>query len=175
MSKSNPAKAEHEAKAQAEADHKEAVAAIARETMTGDLRDCILDFLKHDKNPLPWNMQGEGAQRETVEKVTKAVQSAVEKVVHIISADARPTIVATLKKVTIGDETKAEVSIGKTNPLRHALFDSQGQEVLIVVTDAAPYEGEKAPVKIDPDQHVLPGTDDEDDDGSVFDNTNAGR
>ena len=51
MSKSNPAKAEHEAKAQAEADHKEAVAAIARETMTGDLRDCILDFLKHDKNP----------------------------------------------------------------------------------------------------------------------------
>ena len=163
-------------RSQEEADKEnEQVADIARETMAGDLRDCILDFMKHDKNPLPWNLQGESSQRETVEKVTSAVRVAVEKAVHIIAADARPTIVATLKKVTIGDEIKAELALGKGNPLRHALSDSQGQEVLIVVIASDPYEGEKAPVTISPDQHVLPGTDDDEDDGSVFDKTPSGR
>ena len=149
---------------------------IARETMTGDLRDCILDFLKHNNNPLPWNVQSEGQQRETVEKVTKACLYAVERCVKIISADARPTIVATLKKVVVGDEIKAEIALGKSNPLRHDLCDSQGKEVLIIVTASDPYIGESAPVEITPDQHVLPGTEDDgDDDGSVFDKTPSGR
>lgn len=152
--------------------HREKVAAIARETMTGDLRDCILDFLKHNTNPLAWNLQGEAVQRDTIEKVTKAAQSAVEKCVLILASDARPTIVANLKKVTVGDEIKAEVTLGKSNPLRHALIDSQGMEVLIIVTDSAPYEGEKAPVEVKPDQGNLIEDDEE---GSVFDNTPSGR
>lgn len=151
--------------------HQERVAAIARETMTGDLRDCILDFLKHNNNPLPWNVQSEGAQRDTVEKVTNAVQTAVEKCVLLIASDARPTIVATLKKVTVGDAIKAEVVLGKNDPQRHNLIDSQGMSVLIIVTDSAPYEGEKAPVDITADQGNLM----DDDDGSVFDKTPAGR
>lgn len=112
------------AKSQTEAQHRERVAAIARETMTGDLRDCILDFLKHNNNPLPWNVQGEGAQRDTVEKVTKAVQTAVEKCVLLIASDARPTIVANLKKVTVADEIKAVVTLGKGDPQRHNLIDA---------------------------------------------------
>ena len=156
-----------------EKQHRERVAAIARETMTGDLRDCILDFLKHNNNPLPWNVQSEGAQRDTVEKVTNAVQTAVEKCVLLIASDARPTIVATLKKVTVSDEIKAEVIMGKSDPQRHNLIDAQGMTVLIIVTDSAPYEGEKAPVDIKKDQGNL--IDDGDDDGSVFDKTPAGR
>jgi len=164
---------EADKEAETEAQHRERVAAIARETMTGDLRDCILDFLKHNNNPLPWNVQGEGAQRDTVEKVTKAVQTAVEKCVLLIASDARPTIVANLKKVTVADEIKAEVTLGKGDPQRHNLIDAQGMTVLIIVTDSAPYEGEKAPVDIKADQGNL--IDGDDDDGSVFDKTPAGR
>lgn len=148
---------------------------IARETMTGDLRDCLLDFMKHDKNPLPWNLQGENAQRDTIDKVEGAVKSAVEKVVHIIAADGRQTILAKLKKVTVGDDIKAEVTLGKSNPLRHALYDSQGMDVLIVVTSSDPYDGEKSPVHIEPDQRVLPGSDDDEDDGPIMDRTPSGK
>ena len=56
---------------------KERAERIAKVTMTGDLRDCILDFLKHDKNPLPWNLQGEDDQANTIEKVENAVRYTV--------------------------------------------------------------------------------------------------
>ena len=149
---------------------------IARETMTGDLRDCILDFMKHDKNPLPWNLQGENAQRETIEKVEKAVKSAVEKAVHIIAADARAVIVAKLDQVTVKDGIKATVSLSKADPLRHDLVDSQGLDVLMVVSSVETYKGEKKPVKITPDQKVLPGTDDDgEDDEPIFDKTPSGK
>ena len=129
--------------------------------------------MKHDKNPLPWNMQGAAAQRSTVEKVTAAVQTAVEKAVLLIASDDRPTIISKLKKVTVGDEIKAEVTLGKGNPYRLNLIDSQGLDVLIVVTDATPYEGEKKAVYIKEDQgNLLDG--DGDDDKPIFDNTTSG-
>jgi hypothetical protein len=39
---------------------------LASETLSGDLRDFILDRLKHQHNPLPWNMRPEADQRETI-------------------------------------------------------------------------------------------------------------
>ena len=153
----------------------EATDQIARDTMTGDLRDCLLDFLKNDKNPLPWNLQGESSQRETIEKVERAVRHAVERCVRIIASEARSVIVAKLEQVTVKDGFKAVVSLSsKSDPLRHELVDAQGQEVLLVVSGSDPFSGERSPVEVQPDQHVLSGTD-EDDEGSVFDRTPSGR
>lgn len=143
---------------------------LARETMTGDLRDCLLDFLKHEKNPLPWNMRTEDAQREAIEKCSRAAMAAVERAVSIIAADGRPTILATCDQVTVKDGIKAVVSLSKSDALRHELVDSQGKTVLIVVTDADRYEGEREPAVPQPNQPDL-----SDGDGPVFDNTDAGK
>lgn len=132
---------------------------IARETMTGDLRDCLLDFLKHDKNPLPWNMQGEQQQQDAIDKVTKAVNHAVEKAVTIIAAGGRATIRATVDQVVIKDGLKATLTMSKADPLRHELSDAQGNVVLLVVCDKDAYEGERKAALPDPDQPKLIGDD----------------
>ena len=128
---------------------------IARDTMTGDLRDCLLDFLKHEKNPLPWNLQTENQQRDAIEKVTSAVAMAVEKAVAIIAADGRAVIKATVDQVTVKEGIKAVLTLGKTDPLRHDLVDAQGDVVLVVVSNKDAYEGERKAALPDPDQPPL--------------------
>lgn len=132
---------------------------LARETMTGDLRDCLLDFLKHDKEVLPWNMLSEEKQSDKIEKVTKAVNVAVEKAVAIMAADGKTTIKGNLEKITIKDGIKAEITMSQSDSQRHSLVDAQGHTVLIIVADKAKYEGERKPAKPDPDQPSLPGND----------------
>lgn len=128
---------------------------LARETMTGDLRDCLLDFMKHDKEVLPWNMLSEEKQADKIEKVTKAVNLAVEKVVGIIAADGKTTIKATLEKITIKDGIKAELSFSQFDTQRHALIDAQGSAIHLVVADKEAYEGERKAAKPEPNQRKL--------------------
>lgn len=132
-------------------------AGIARDTMTGDLRDCLLDFLKHEKNPLPWNMRTEDQQSEAIEKCTKAAQHAAEKAVSIIAADGRAVIKAKVDKVLFKDGIKAEVTMSKSDPLRHQLADAQGDVVLMVVADVNAYEGERKAARPAPDQPDMIG------------------
>lgn len=134
---------------------------IARHTMTGDLRDCLLDFMKHEKNPLPWNMRPASDQAHVIEKVTKAVTVAVEKAVNIIAADGRATIVGKLEKITVKDGIKAEVSLSKGDPQRHSLVDCQGDVVLMVIASGDAYDGERRAALPDPDQPSMLGDDDE--------------
>lgn len=129
---------------------------IARETMTGDLRDLILDFLKNDKNPLTWNLRGEQEQMDVIARVELAVNYAAERAVKLIAADGRKTITARLDKVVIKDDIQALLVLSKDNPDRHYVFDSQGTPVLIVVADADEFTGERAPVAINPKQASLP-------------------
>ncbi len=166
---------ENEAGKQTREQRQESAAQIARDTMTGDLRDCLLDFLKHEKNPLPWNMQGEKQQRETIAKVEKAVGLAVEKVVRIIASEGRTVVEGSLKKFDASDSgaIKLTVTINSNHPLRHAVLDSRGKPILLVVAGHDEYVGEKAPAKVDPDQRVLPEIGD--DAPPVFDKTKAGK
>lgn len=136
-------------------DARGAVSKLSRETMTGDLRDCLLDFLKHEKNPLPWNMQTEEQQRNAIEKVTKAVDTAVAKAVSIIAADGRTVIKGNLIKIQIKDGIQLQVNTSKQDPLRHALIDSQGEEILLVLAGHAAYTGERKAAKPEPNQRKL--------------------
>lgn len=146
---------------------------IARETMTGDIRDCILDVLKHGLGK-PWEQHSEFEQRDLVDKAEKAARESVNNAVDIIVADGRPTIVADLESITVKDGIKAIVKLSKGDELRHNLIDSQGKTVLLVVTDKDSYKGEKAPAAIDKDQPSLPMTEANENDKPVFDNTDAG-
>lgn len=130
---------------------------LAAETLTGDLRDFILDRLRHEQSKRPWHERSEADQRDTVHQVETAVRRAVTAAVEIIAAGGKRTIKATLESVTIKDGIKATLTMSKHDENRHNLADAQGSAVLIVVADPEDFTGERAEVEIRPDQSELIG------------------
>ncbi len=128
---------------------------LAVETLTGDIRDFMLDRLKHEQNKRPWHERSEADQRDTVHMVEVAVRDVVTKAVEIIAASGRRTIKAKLAQVVVKDGMKAQLELSRFDELRHALSDSVGKQVLIVVADPDDFTGERAPVEIKADQGDL--------------------
>lgn len=128
---------------------------IARATLTGDVRDIILNDMKERKTSLPWNLRTEDQQAELIAQVTSMSLSIVERVVEIVAAGGRRTIRANLTKITIKDGIKAEIELSKQDEQRHELFDSQGSMVMIVIADAEIYEGDRKPVTIEGPQKEM--------------------
>ena len=123
---------------------------IARETLTGDIRDIMLNDMKERKAGLPWNLRSEAQQAEIIDQVTRMSESIVARCVAIVAAGGRKNIYAKLNKITIKDGIKAEIELPKTDEQRHTLFDSQGAMVMIVIADPEPFTAERAPVPITP-------------------------
>lgn len=141
---------------------------IAKHTLTGDLRDAILQIVQTQKKP--WQQLSENEQTLVVNNVQERVQHMVTKVVDIISADGRKTIIGNLVSIQVKDGFKATVSLPKDSELSHDLIDAQGSLVALVVADREAYTGEKAPAKVDKDQKELAVND-----KPVFDNSKAGQ
>lgn len=129
---------------------------LAAETLTGDLRDFILDRLRHEQNKRPWHERSEAEQRDTVHQVETAVRHAVTRAVEIIAAGGLRTIKATIEQVTVKDGIKATLTMSKFDENRHNLIDATGSTVLLVVADPEDFTGERAEVEIKPDNPGLP-------------------
>lgn len=139
----------------------EAALKIARETLTGDIRDIILNDLKDRKTSLPWSMRKEAEQEEVIASVTRLAEGIVARAVKIVAAGGRKTIHARLKKVTVQDDIQAVLELSKADQQRHELIDATGASVLVVVADSEIYEGEREPAFASPDQSsILDGDDD---------------
>lgn len=129
---------------------------IAAETLTGDLRDLVLDTLRYEQDKRPWNFRSEADQRETASRIERAAHDWARKAVELLAAGGKRTIRATIEQVVVKDGIKAVLTMSKFDELRHNLIDAQGSAVLIVVADSEAFEGERAPVDIKPDQPVMP-------------------
>ncbi len=128
---------------------------IAAATMVGDLLGALVDEIR--TMPDVWQKTGEEKQGHIIERLTRRVESAVRAAVHIIAADGKPQIVATLEGVGLKDKIKATLIVAHGgNPLLHELFDSVGETVLIVLPNSKQFGGGKDQVKPDPDQPTLP-------------------
>jgi methionyl-tRNA synthetase len=125
---------------------------LAVKTMTGDLRDIFLAKLRYEQDKRPWSDRSENEQRETIHYVETAIQEAVRSAVEMIAAGGLPTIKATLDQVVVKDGLKLVLVMDRSNEQRHAIMDATGGTVLLVVADASNYMGERAPVKVTPDQ-----------------------
>ena len=128
---------------------------IAVETLSGDIRDFILDRLRHEQSKMPWHQRSEADQRDTVHQVEAAVQDVVRRAVELIAAQGLRTIKATLEQVTVKDGIVGKLVMSKFDAQRHALTDSVGSTVLVVVADPDEFTGERKPVEITPDQREL--------------------
>lgn len=125
---------------------------IARDTLTGDIRDIILTDMKDRKTSLPWNLRGEEAQQQIIDQVTRFAEGIVTRAVQIVASGGRKVIRAQLTKVTVKDGIKAELELLKSDEQRHQLMDSVGTSVMVVIADPEIYQGDREPVTPTRDQ-----------------------
>jgi hypothetical protein len=135
---------------------------IAVQTMAGDVRDFILDRMKHDHSPLPWNMRNEEEQRRYIDQTTLAANNVVRRIVQLVATQDRPFIGAHIKKAEMKDVIAVELHVGLTHPLRHELLDSVGHEVLIVLSGVEEFMGERSAPVVNKDQAAMFGDDEPD-------------
>lgn len=138
---------------------------LAADTMLGDLVSLVIEEIR--AAPDVWQKLNEFQQEEVIERVTRRVGSHVREAVKMIASDGREVITAELEQITAKDGIKAVCTLAKHDPNRHALLDSVGKAVLIVVADPSAFLNGELP-KPDPQQGDLIG-----DDMSVADNCSA--
>lgn len=137
---------------------------IAKSTMTGDLRDAVLDIISdRTLTGKSWKDMNEADQRRTRDMIVSRIEPAVDRAVNIIASEGRRHVKVLLKSITVKDGIKGSFEAAKTTDLRHELIDAQGDMCLVVLTGTAKYIGERAPVKIDKDQPDILEESDEDD------------
>jgi len=132
---------------------------LAADTMVGDLRDFLLDRLKHDHSPIPWNLRGEKEQKETIERATAAVRHWVHKAVGLIASGGQKAARGSMVKFQAKDGIQMQINITASDPLRHALMDHVGNTVLVIIADPEQFSGERSAPKVDPDQGDILGED----------------
>ena len=126
-------------------------------TLVGDIRDFLLDRLKHDKKPIPWTERGQEEQTWIVQDATDAARLLVTRVTFLVAAEGCSTrIRATLKRLVVKDEVEVSLALPKNADLAPDLFRAQGSDVLLVIIDQDAFEGKQASVPITPDQPQLP-------------------
>ena len=130
---------------------------IATETLTGDLRDSALQWIRALEKP--WPQLTERMQRDVIESVSRGAVTAASRAVEVIAAANRPTIKAELEQYVEKDGLKVTLKALATEENVIALHRAKGCRVHIVAGDVAPFVGQREDAKPDPDQGSLPGTD----------------
>lgn len=124
---------------------------VGRDTMQGDLVRVIVDEIKAAG---VWQKLAQLDQDRMLERIDQRVQEAVAEAVRIIAADDRPTLLAKVESVMFKGTVKATLALEKSNPARHDLADSHGQEVLLVIPYGDRYLGGEKPAS-EPNQRAL--------------------
>jgi len=152
---------------------------MSTETLLGDVRDFFLDRLRHDRNPLPWDMRPEKEQREIIDRASAAAELLIKRVVRIVAGGGRRTVRATLEQFTVKDGAKVVLKSPASAETVVALNQCRGAEVMLVIADDTPFHGAKHKPVVKPDQSALFGDGDEGEgdaeDKAVFDQTESGK
>jgi hypothetical protein len=125
---------------------------LAADTLMGDLRDFILDRLKHEHNPLPWNMRSEGDQIDTVARTETAVRTWINRACLLIAANGQRGARGSLIKLQAKDGLQMQINVASSDPLRHELMDHVGGTVMVVIADPEAYNGQRSGVNVTKDQ-----------------------
>lgn len=120
------------------------------ENLKGDYVTAICDRFRHA--PKTWQEMSEDEQKSYIAGLSEHAENLIRQVVRTVAKNGRTVIEARLEKVTVKDGIKGEVSVSQFNPDRHALFDSVGDAIMVVVAGSAEdYDGGDMP-QPDPDQ-----------------------
>lgn len=126
---------------------------LASATLTGDVRDFLLDRLKNFQKP--WVAMSEDEQRESIISAKDAAEHLVKQACRIIAAEGRNVVEANLDQITIKDGIKAVLTFTNNSATREALGSATGQIVLVVTSGAEIFTGEQKPALPIPNQSDL--------------------
>jgi hypothetical protein len=131
------------------------IKSMVAETLTGDMRDHVLDIMKHAPNV--WQKMSEAQQRDAVINIEERVESVIKEAVSLISSRCNQSVIqAQVEKVENGkDNIKTVLKVQKSCEYRHELFDAQGDVVLLTVTEVSGVGTEKTKAEIDKDEPSL--------------------
>jgi hypothetical protein len=135
----------------------EAALDLAAKTLSGDLRDQLLELVRDLREP--FHKIGESQQEKYVARVSFMVGALIERVVALVAAADFPAIPALLKQATLKDAIEAKVELSRYHESRHMLMDAAGSKVLIVLSGrrrSIPRRASGGPAKIDKDEPELP-------------------
>ena len=125
-------------------------------TLSGDVRDVMLNEIKRGIQPSVWDNLNERTQEHIIGVVEKAAKQMVEKVVVVVAAQNFPATKATVKTVKNDGETieiVAKVTAQDAN--RHRLFDAASETLVIVMADPTQFMGQRTKANADPDQKSI--------------------
>lgn len=128
-------------------------AALAADTMRGDLVSLIIDELK--SAPDVWQKLSYDRQQTVIARVDSRVTSAIRRAVHMVASESRVCIKAEVESAATKDDIKAVVRVSRSDPQRHDLNDAVGKTVLIIVACEQGYLGGELP-KGEKQQKELP-------------------
>lgn len=128
---------------------------LQRQTLAGDVRDFLLNYIRHDKNPLPWNMRTEDQQKQTIWAATEAANHLLERVVELVAAGGRETIIGQLVQFQVKDGVKAVIATPADDQTLLAINKLRHGKVIIALADMSAIDGERKPAKAEPDQGSL--------------------
>lgn len=122
------------------------------DTLRGDIRDAMLNRIRHMKTS--WALCNEAEQAEIVNGLELAAKNLVRGVVRELTAHEFPHAVVTLGEVKIGGTKGIEAKITCPNIElnRNVLGDHVGEMVQIVMIDSDKFMGQREDADIQPDQ-----------------------
>jgi len=134
------------------------------DTLSGDLRDAMLNRIRHLQKP--WAQMTEAEQRETAEGIAMAARYLVREAVRELTAYEWPHAVVKLHEIKIASSDKgieAKISAANIECNRSVLGENVGTFCTLLMVDSETFMAERAPVAIDPDQPELPTGGEEED------------
>lgn len=147
---------------EAETDTPEAEAQINLETLSGDVRDAMLNRIRHLQKP--WAQMTEAEQRECAEGIAMAAHHFVREAVRELSSYEWPHAVVKLGEIKIAGSDKGiegKISCANIEHNRTVLGENVGGFCMLLMVDSETFMAERAPVQIDPDQPELPEGEDQ--------------
>ncbi len=129
----------------------------AAETLKGDLRDAMLERVKHLKKP--WAQMTQSEQSDCVYGLESAAASILRNIIEIIAMDRREVIKASVKGATVKEDgIEVKLIMTRDEEGRHDMLDAVGAMAFMTVASVAPYWGQRqgADAHTKPDQPPLP-------------------
>lgn len=137
-------------------------------TLVGDVRDFLLDRLKHDKEGKPWAQMSEAEQREAIQAATSAAENTIRQVVQLVATKGFTTARAEIDSFKIkGRQIVITLKSVASEENVLALLSGSGNFVSLTFANDEAFDQDRAPCKPDPDQPGLSledGTGEEPDD-----------
>lgn len=125
------------------------------ESLSGDMRDEMLTRIKHLK--ATWGLLSQNEQMDVANGLELFAKNMVRRAVHLVTRQKFPHTAVQLAEMKIkgGKAIEAKIICDNIEFNRSVLGEHIGQLVQIVMIDSDTFIGERAAVKIDPDQPGL--------------------